>query len=146
MKKVYMVSACLLGLSTRYDGKSKKNEKVVRLCEDNICVPFCPEQLGGLPTPRPPCYFIGGDGNDVLLGRAKIVEKESKKDRTLNFLKGAREALFMAQVVKPHVIILKDKSPSCGVNTVDIEGKKVKGCGVTCALLKKEGYEVKSYG
>ncbi len=144
--KIYMVSACLLGLSTRYDGKSKKNAKVVELCKENICIPFCPEQLGGLSTPRPPCYFVGGEGRDVLAGRAKIVEKESGQDRTMNFLKGAEESLLIAKLTRPDAIILKDGSPSCGVNRIDLKGKKTEGCGVTCALLKKEGYRVKSYG
>ena len=146
MKKIYMVSSCLLGLSTRYDGKSKQNKEVIELCKEHICIPFCPEQLGGLPTPRPPCYFKGGDGNDVLAGRAQVIEKESKKDRTINFIRGAEESLKIAKIVKPYLVILKDKSPSCGVNMVDVEGKKTKGCGVTCALFKKEGLEVKSYG
>ncbi len=144
--KIYMVSACLLGIETRYDGKSKLNKDVLRLCENNICVPFCPEQLGGLPTPRPPCYFIGGDGRSVIEKKAKIVEKESKIDRTLNFIRGAEESLKIAKIVKPDKVIFKDGSPSCGVNRVDIEGIKRKGCGVTCALFEKEGYEVVGYG
>lgn len=141
-----MVSACLLGLATRYDGKSKLNEKVLKLCQENICVPFCPEQLGGLSTPRPPCFFIGGDGNAVIDGVAKIVEKESRLDRTDNFIRGAKESLRIANIVRPHGIILKDGSPSCGVNRVDIEGEKQKGCGVTCALFKRKGYRIETYG
>lgn len=144
--KIYMVSACLLGLSTRFDGRSKENEEVIKLCKENVCVPFCPEQLGGLSTPRPPCYFVGGDGYGVLINKAKVVEKESGKDRTTNFLKGAKESLLLANITKPDGVILKDGSPSCGVSSVDIEGKREKGCGVTCALLKKAGFKVRSYG
>lgn len=146
MKKVYMVSACLLGLATRYDGRSKENKEVISLCVNNICIPFCPEQLGGLSTPRPPCFFKGGDGMAVIEKRARIVEKESGVDRTFNFIRGAEESLKIAKIVKPNMVILKDGSPSCGVNRVDIEGIKKEGCGVTCALLKKKGYEVVTYG
>ncbi len=146
MKKVYMVSACLLGLSTRYDAGSKENKDVLKLCKDNICIPFCPEQLGGLSTPRPPCFFVGGDGTDVLGKAAKIVEKESGIDRTGNFIRGAYEALKIAEIVKPYAVIFKDGSPSCGVTEVDIEGEKKTGCGVTCALFKEKGYRIKNYG
>ncbi len=140
--KVYMVSACLLGIMTRYDGNSKPIKSVIDFCKRNICVPFCPEQLGGMPTPRPACFFKKGSGGDVITGNACVIEKESGIDRTCNFLKGAEMSLKIAALVRPEAIIMQDKSPSCGKYYVDIEGTESRGMGVATALLIKHGYKI----
>ena len=129
-----MVSACLLGLPTRYDGKSKFYERVNSLSEDFILVPFCPEQLGGLPTPRPRSEIRGG----------KVIN-EFGEDVTENFRRGAKMSLKIAEIVNPCVIILKSKSPSCGLRRVydgTFSGRLIDGIGITAALLKDRGYRL----
>ena len=129
-----LVSACLLGVNCKYDGGSNRNEKIISLLRDEILIPVCPEQLGGLPTPRVPSE-IKGD-------RVYSVEG---KDLTENFIKGAKETLRIAKLYGVKEAIFKDGSPSCGVNYVydgTFKGKKIKGKGITVRLLEKEGIKV----
>ena len=129
-----MVSACLLGLPTRYDGKEKGIELVKKLVRYYILVPFCPEQLGGLPTPRPRSEI-----------RGERVVNELGKDVTENFERGARAALRIAEMVDPMLIILKERSPSCGLRHVydgTFSGRLVDGMGMTARVLKEAGYEL----
>jgi len=99
----------------------------------HIVVPICPEQLGGLPTPRPPAQIVGGDGLDVVEGRAKVMTKADDKDATMAFILGAESALQIAKLVQPELCILKAKSPSCGLTPI---------LGVTTALLLSHGYNL----
>ncbi len=143
MKKVIMVSACLLGLPTRYDGKSKPNEKVLNFLksEDVVVVPFCPEQLGGLPTPRVPSEIQGGKG---WKEGAKVLN-EKGEDVTENFYLGAEISVKIAQFSNPDFIIMKERSPSCGVNYVydgTFSKKVVSGMGAAAYYLKKAGYRI----
>ncbi|RLD12738.1 MAG: DUF523 domain-containing protein [Caldiserica bacterium] len=129
-----LVSACLLGVNCKYDGGNNRNEKIISLLRDEILIPVCPEQLGGLPTPRVPSE-IKGD-------RVYSVEG---KDLTENFIKGAKETLRIAKLYGVKEAIFKDGSPSCGVNYVydgTFKGKKIKGKGITARLLEKEGIKV----
>ncbi len=129
-----MVSSCLLGLPTRYDGKSKPDERVLKLSRDFILVPFCPEQLGGLPTPRPRSEI-----------RGEKVINEFGEDVTENFKRGAEVSLEIAKLINPCAVILKSKSPSCGLRKVydgTFSGKLVSGMGVTAAALKDHGYRL----
>ena len=87
-----IVSACLTGVCCRYDGGHRLDENVMRLSPEVDLVPLCPEQMGGLTTPRQPCEIIGGDGDDVLDGRARVVDTEGR-DVTGQLLKGANEFL-----------------------------------------------------
>ena len=131
--KIYLVSSCLLGLKTRYDGKIVSPGNAFKhAVEGAVCIPVCPEQLGGLSTPRTAADLIDGDGNDVLAGLAKVVSRNGD-DVTENFILGARQVLYIARVQKAGRIILKAGSPSCGVSP------KI---GVTAALLQKNGFEV----
>jgi uncharacterized protein YbbK (DUF523 family) len=108
-----LVSACLCGQRCRYDGKSKENEPLVsRLGWDQI-VPVCPEQLGGLPTPRLPCRLVGGNGEDVLADRARVIDTFDN-DHTVAFIRGARLTLETALSRQVDRCCLKAKSPSCG--------------------------------
>ena len=125
----FLVSACLLGLCTRYDGKTKQNEKCLEIARDAICIPFCPEQLGGLPTPREAADLHGGDGLDVLSGKARVLTK-SGADVTMPFVTGARQVAQIATLQKIDAVILKARSPSCGVSPP---------MGVTAALLSQMG-------
>nr|WP_206699308.1 DUF523 domain-containing protein [Brevibacillus agri] len=141
-----MISACLIGCECRYDQKSCLDKELEQLLRDGKVIPVCPEQLGGLPTPRPPAEIVGGDGNDVLDGRAKIID-QTGCDVTAEFVAGAYQALRLAQTVGATSAILKENSPSCGSSFVydgQFSGKKVPGAGVTAALFRRHGIEVKS--
>ncbi|WP_289137589.1 DUF523 domain-containing protein [uncultured Brevibacillus sp.] len=141
-----MISACLIGCECRYDQKSCLDEDLEQLLREGKVIPVCPEQLGGLPTPRPPAEMIGGDGFDVLDGRARIVD-QTGNDVTAEFLAGAQQALKLAKTVGATSAILKENSPSCGSSFVydgSFSGKKVPGVGLTAALFKRNGIEVHS--
>lgn len=131
-QSVYIVSACLLGLCTRYDGKTKTSEECLKKTDGGVCIPVCPEQLGGMPTPREAADVIGGTGLDVLAGKAKVLTKGGD-DVTSYFIKGAEQALQIIRRQDVSAIYLKSGSPSCGV---------VEKLGVTAALLQKNGYRV----
>ncbi len=129
-----LCSACLLGVKCRYNGKSALNRKVIALLKTEVLIPICPEQLGGLPTPREPAEI-----------RGKRVITRSGKDVTENFLQGAQQALKLAKLFGVKEAILKQGSPSCGCGRIyngTFSGKTVKGDGVTTVLLKKNGIKV----
>lgn len=141
-----LISACLCGLKTNYKAASKSREIFKRLLESGEALPFCPEQLGGLPTPRQASEIIGGNGFDVINKNAEVLFKDGK-NVTENFLRGAYEALYLAKSVKAEKIILKEKSPSCGVKLIHdgtFTGSLISGAGVTAALLKSEGFIIVS--
>jgi len=129
-----LCSACLLGIKCRYDGKDCRNEKVVELLKIELLIPVCPEQLGGLPTPREPAEIVGG----------KVLTK-SGRDVTENFIRGARETLKIVKLLGVKEAVLKQGSPSCGCGRIyngTFSGKTVEGDGITAALLKKHGIKV----
>ena len=136
-----LVSACLLGVESRYDGSGCTNEELLRKLAGKQIVPVCPEQLGGLPTPRIPAEIEDGDGRDVLDGRAKVVRRDGA-DVTENYVKGARQVLMLAQLLGARTAYLKAKSPACGCGRIKRGRGCVKGDGVCAALLKREGIRV----
>ncbi|NEN82600.1 DUF523 domain-containing protein [Paenibacillus elgii] len=139
-----LVSSCLAGLEVRYNGTHCLNEKINKLVEENKAVTICPELLGGLSTPREPAEIVGGDGDDVLDGNAKVIEK-SGKDVTDFYIKGAYAALEKAKEINATIVVLKENSPSCGSSMIyngQFVGHKVVGNGVTSALLKRNGLQV----
>jgi len=129
---IYLVSACLIGLKTRYDGQVIPSAACLAAVEGGICIPVCPEQLGGLPTPRTAADLVGGDGRDVLAGKARVVTRDGQ-DVTENFILGARQVLEIARQQEITKVILKTGSPSCGL---------APRIGVTAALLQDEGFAV----
>jgi uncharacterized protein YbbK (DUF523 family) len=136
-----LVSACLVGIPCQYHGGSCPHGLLQALAVQGHILPLCPEVMGGLPTPRPPAEIQGGDGGDVLEGRARVVNAEGK-DVTAEFLAGAQKALRVAHRWGIKVAVLKARSPSCGVGQIydgSFSGRLVKGDGVTVALLKREG-------
>jgi len=142
VKAPVLVSACLLGVDCRYNGRNCLDERVRRLAKRMTLIPVCPEQLGGLGTPRPPVRIIGGSGSDVLDGRAMVVD-EGGADVTERMLRGARQVLRLAKVLRVGSAIMKARSPSCGCGEIEGEGGAVvAGDGVTSALLKREGIRV----
>ncbi len=130
--KTYLVSACLVGLQTRYDGKITQSAACKEAITGAICIPVCPEQLGGLPTPRVAADLVGGDGHDVLTGDARMITKNGE-DVTRNFILGAKQVLKIARQNDITGIFLKEGSPSCGLKPA---------IGVTAALLQQEGFEI----
>jgi len=140
-KDVYIVSACLVGLKTRYDGSHAKSESLIGKIEKECFLPICPEQLGGLSTPRVPAVIEGGDGLQVLEGQAKVINGKGI-DVSKQFLKGAYQVLKMAKAFEVTVCYLKDGSPSCGVHFTSGNQGRIPGCGVMAALLKQEGFKI----
>lgn len=143
-KSPVIVSACLLGLSTRYDGRDALNDEALVKLEGASIVPVCPEQLGGLPTPRPRSTITGGDGTDVLNGRSGVID-ETGAPVTASFLKGAAETALIARLSGAREAYLKDKSPSCGSSLICRGDECVKGMGVTAALLARQGIKVTGF-
>ena len=129
-----LISACLLGETCRYDGKSKAYPKADRLKEKYNLIPVCPEILGGLKTPRTPCEIQSG----------RVIDQKGI-DKTLEYKKGAEIALALARENNCHMAILKSKSPSCGKGRI-YDGTFSKslrdGNGITADLLIKNGIKV----
>jgi uncharacterized protein YbbK (DUF523 family) len=129
-----LCSACLLGVKCRYNGKSALNKKVVSLLRSEVLIPVCPEQLGGLPTPREPAEIVGNRVFTI-----------SGRDVTENFIRGAKETLRIAKLFNISEAVMKQGSPSCGFGRIydgTFSGKTRKGEGVTATLLKKHGIKI----
>jgi len=131
-----LVSACLAGIACRYDGESKPDQYVCRLVAEGKALPVCPEQLGGLSTPRIPSEIRGDQ-----------VVNQQGEDVSDHYRKGAKEALGLAKMCGCQKAILKDNSPMCGVTKIydgTFTGKLVKGEGILTTLLKKDGITIES--
>ena len=141
-----IVSACLVGINCRFDGKNKLDSHLLNVFKGGELLPVCPEQLGGLPTPRVPAKMVGGDGYDVLDGKTKVIN-EKNEDVTENFVRGATEVLRIAKLLNIEEAILESKSPSCGSKKTYDEASRssIKGDGVLTALLKRNGIHVILY-
>ncbi len=129
-----LVSACLLGVCCRYDGQSKACPAVLELLKDHELIPVCPEQLGGLPTPRPPAE-IQGDG---------VINREGI-DVTAQYKKGAEEAARLYQLLRCDCAVLKARSPSCGCGEIydgSFSGALISGNGITAQALNRLGIRV----
>lgn len=131
---VILVSSCLLGCACRYKGDDCKNERILALTKEHVLLGVCPEQMGGLETPRAPSEIVG----DKVMSNAG-------RDVTAEYRKGAEAALYLAQLNRADFAILKAKSPSCGKGLIydgTFSGSKVPGNGVTAALLLENGIPV----
>lgn len=140
-----IVSKCLTGECCRYDGASKPDPEIVKLVLSGEALAVCPEQLGGLPTPRIPAELTG-TGEAVLKGEAKAMTRDGR-DVTEAFIAGAEKALALALGAGAERAILKAKSPSCGCGLIydgTFTGALREGNGVTAALLIKNGIEVET--
>ena len=129
-----LVSACLLGVACRYDGKSKPHAAVLVLQERHQLIPVCGEVFGGLPTPRIPAERVG-DGVYTRDGR----------DVTAEYVRGAEEVLALAKRMDCRVALLKERSPSCGSGEIydgTFSGTLIPGYGVTADLLQRCGIAV----
>ncbi len=139
-----LISACLLGLPCTWDGADKRNKNAIELAHSEKLIPVCPEQLGGLPTPRIAQEIQDGSGEDVLDGRRRVLNK-SGDDVTEEFLRGAEETLKIASQMEIKEFIGKSRSPSCGFGQIydgSFSGQLAPGNGVTAALLMRNGIRI----
>ncbi len=129
-----VVSACLAGIKCNYLGDDNSHPQVVELVRKGVAIPICPEQLGGLPTPRIPAEI-----------QDKKVINKNGDDVTHNFQKGAKEALRIVKLTKCKKAILKSNSPSCGLEKIydgSFSGKLIHGMGITSELFIKNGIKI----
>lgn len=131
-----LISMCLCGINCRYDGKSTLLESLSNVDKLVNIIPICPEIIGGLPTPRAPVEIINGKAINNL-----------GEDKTANFEKGANEVIKLVKQFNVKYAVLKENSPSCGVNYIydgTFTGSKISGSGITTNLLKELGVNVYS--
>ena len=129
-----MVSACLAGENCKYNGRNNRTEKIGYLSSRHEVITFCPEVMGGLPTPRPPSEICDGV---VIRKDGVIVDRQ--------FREGAAQSLAIAKRETPDLIVLQSRSPSCGVKQRydgTFSGKLIQGPGVTAELLMENGFTV----
>ena len=129
-----IVSECLLGINCKYNAGNNACKPLIEFAKNRGVIPVCPEQLGGLPTPRIPAEIINNK-----------VRNKNGEDVTENFKKGAEEALKIVDLVKPELIILKAKSPSCGYQKIydgSFTGKIIDGNGVFAKMLIDRNYKI----
>ena len=129
-----IVSACLAGFPCRYDGKAKPCAEVMELVRSGKAIPLCPEQLGGLPTPRPPCEIRAG----------RVMDRDGA-DRTEAFRRGAQAVLAAVQAYGATEALLQNRSPSCGLGWIydgTFSRKLVQGSGITAQMLAENGIQV----
>lgn len=138
------VSKCLAGCPCRYDGKTRRDDSVCAMVERGQAFCICPELEGGLGVPRVPCEIVGGDGADVLMGRARVINREGR-DCTEAFVRGAARTLEALRERGIRRALLKGRSPSCGCGEIydgSFSGTRRAGNGVTAALLLQNGIAV----
>ena len=129
-----LVSACLAGVNCRMDGGNKLVPEIKRLVDEGIAISVCPEELGGLPTPRDPSEQL-----------CDHVFSKSGKDVTEEFVRGAEESLRICKANGCTCAILKSKSPSCGVGLIHngrFDGGLIEGNGVFTQMLLVAGIPV----
>jgi uncharacterized protein YbbK (DUF523 family) len=126
-----LISACLLGIPCRWHGHrpAKREKLIVSLKKRYVLVPVCPEQLGGMPTPRT-SEKLTVSGEQILDGKAHLIAPETGEDVTQFHINGAKYVLEIANIVGSQKAYLKGGSPSCD--------KK----GVTGEMLKRGGLQV----
>ncbi len=134
-----LVSACLAGVSCRYDGNSNTVEELENLVKSGQAIALCPEVLGGLPTPRVPCEIVTGEGEEK-----RVLDKHGE-DRTAEFEEGARLTEEICRLLGIKTAVLKSGSPSCGCRQIydgSFTGKKREGRGLTAEQLILSGITV----
>ena len=144
---IILISACLIGYPCNYKRQNHYYpELVLRLQQRHILLPVCPEMLGGLDAPRLPCEIIGGAGQEVLQGTAKVMNIHGE-DCTKAFLNGAARVRQIALNGRINIAVLKSNSPSCGLGAIydgTFQGNKTEGNGVAAEMLLQSGIEVYS--
>ena len=133
-----LISACLVGLNCKYNGKNNYNEKALQLVKNGEAIPICPEQLGGLSTPRNSAEI------KIINNEVHVFDNENK-DVTDAFVKGANEVLKLAKELNVKKVILQSRSPSCGVGKIytgNFDGKLIDGNGILAQMLIDNDIEV----
>ena len=133
-KDKLLISACLTGKNCKYNGGNNQIERLRELVEEYELIPVCPEQLGGLSTPRKPSEITG----------KKVVNADGV-DVTESFSSGAELTLKIALENNCRLCLLKERSPSCGANLIysgDFSGTVIKGSGITASLLRENKFEI----
>ncbi len=136
---MYIVSACLAGVNCKYNGKNNLNMEILKLLKSGKAMLVCPEQMGGLSTPRPPTEIVTDRNGDIRVINNKNI------DLTSQFNKGAYETLKIAKQINANIAILKARSPSCGYGKIydgSFSGKLKKGNGITADLLERNGIKI----
>jgi len=146
MPKIILASACVLGIQSAYNGKRAKRLLNKQWLTDSLYrfIPFCPEQMAGFPTPRPPVEITGGDGSDVLSGHAKVITTNGK-NVTRQFVDALQDILIAVQWIQPDMIVLQQRSPSCscaGIYDGTFTHTLIPGDGVVAAFLRQHGYQL----
>ena len=129
-----LVSACLIGEKCKYNGGDNYSEKLMEFLKGKEYVAICPEVLGGLPTPRTSCEII----------RGRVIDQNGV-DKTMEYEKGAEQALKIALEKGCKLAILQTRSPSCGKGKIydgTFSKRLIVGDGKTVQLLEKNGIEV----
>lgn len=142
--KKLLVSACLAGINCTFRGKNNLNTKIKELSDSGETIALCPEIYGYLGVPRENIELIGGDGNDILDGKAKAVSV-SGKDVTRDVVAGAHKVLEIVKKYDIKKAILKSNSPTCGSGRIydgTFSNTLKAGDGVLAALLKRNDIEV----
>lgn len=133
-----LISACLVGLNCKYNGKNNYDEKALQLVKNGEAIPICPEQLGGLSTPR-------NSAEIKIINNVVHVFDNENKDVTDAFVKGANEVLKLAKELNVKKVILQSRSPSCGVGKIhsgNFDGKLIDGNGILAQMLIDNDIEV----
>ncbi|MBR3132485.1 MAG: DUF523 domain-containing protein [Clostridia bacterium] len=133
-----LISACLVGMNCKYNGKNNYNKKALELVKNGQAIPVCPEQLGGLSTPRKPAEI-------KTINDKRYVYDNENNDVTDKFIKGADEVLKLAKELNVEKVILQSRSPSCGVGKIysgNFDKKLIDGNGILAQLLIDNGIEV----
>jgi uncharacterized protein YbbK (DUF523 family) len=146
MEKI-LVSACLLGAKVRYHGGDAAcDHPLLRKWHDEgRLVAVCPEQEGGLGTPRPPAEIVGEGAGRAVISQMAFVRTASGSDVTANFRDGAERTLDLVKQHHIRMAVLKEGSPSCGSSAIhdgSFSGTRIAGAGVTTALLEAHGVRV----
>ena len=144
MKTTILISACAAGIRSAYNGQLSKRQlsQYWQTSTSAHFIPFCPEQIAGFSTPRPPVEIIGGDGFDVLSGHAQVVTCDGL-DVTDVFLKSLDDIQTMVHWVQPSLIVLQERSPSCSCTRIyngTFSRTLIQGYGVVAAFCKQNGY------
>ncbi len=140
---MYIISACLCGVNCKYNGENNLSERCMKLFREGKAVLVCPEQLGGLSTPRDPVE-LNNEAGEVINGNGKALSNQGE-DVTKQFIDGAYETLRIAKELGATKAVLKEGSPSCGSNYIydgTFSGNKIKGKGITAQVLENEGITV----
>ena len=129
-----LVSACILGVNCKYNGKSNRNQRVIDYLKDKEILPICPEILAGMKTPRPCAEIVNG-----------IVMDENGNNVHSEYVHAVEKALNQMKDEDIDLVILQSRSPTCGVNQVydgSFRGTLTTGMGLFAKALKQKGYQV----